>query len=154
MFEILMFLFENYMEGKVTLNADNKTVLLELEKAGFDRFEIERALNWIDGLNEIQHFDQLHLINPLSIRHYLPEEKERLSPEGQGFILYLEQLNILDAPTREIVIDRIMALDPTEVNMGRIRWVILMALFNQPEKRAALLLLQDMILANAFDMLH
>lgn len=154
MFEILMYLFENYMEGKVTLNADNATVLLELERAGFNRFEVERALDWIDGLNEIQHFNRLHLISPFSIRHYLAEEKERLGPDGQGFLLYLEQLNILDAPTREVIIDRLMALNPREVDMGKIRWIVLMALFNQPEKRSALLLLQDMILANAFVRRH
>ena len=49
----------------------------------------------------------------------------------------LQQLNIIDPATREVVIDRIMALDPREVDLGRIRWVVLMALFNQPDKRAA-----------------
>ena len=47
-----------------------------------------------------------------------------------------------------------MALDPREISVSRIRWVVLMALFNQPDKRSALTLLQDMILADAFDVLH
>lgn len=154
MFEILMFLFENYMDGNVTLKTDNETIVLELERIGFDRFEIDRALDWLDGLNEFQQAVQLHNISNHSIRCYLPEETERLGVEGQGFLLRLEQMNILDPATREIVIDRIMALDPREVDLGRIRWVVLMALFNQPDKRSALSLLQDMILADAFDVLH
>lgn len=154
MFEVLMFLFENYMEGNVTLRTDNETIVLELERVGFARFEIDRALDWLAGLNEVQEAVQSNNLNKLSIRHYLPEETERLGIEGQGFLLHLEQINILDAATREIVIDRIMALDPREVDLGRIRWVVLMALFNQPDKRSALSLLQDMILADAFDVLH
>lgn len=154
MFEILMFLFENYMDESVKLNLDNDTIVLELEKVGFDRFEIDRALDWLDGLNEFQQNVQSRPLSTLAIRHYLPEEAERLGINGQGFLLQLEQINILDPATREIVIDRIMALDPREVDMGRIRWVVLMALFNQPDKRSALSLLQDMILADAFDVLH
>lgn len=154
MFEVLMFLFENYMDGNVTLKADSDTIVLELERVGFDRFEIDRALDWLDGLNEFQEAVQSQTPSTLSIRHYLPEETERLGIEGQGFLLNLEQMNILDPATREIVIDRIMALDLREVDLGRIRWVVLMALFNQPDKRSALSLLQDMILADAFDVLH
>lgn len=154
MFEVLMFLFENYMDGNVTLRTDNDTIVLELQRVGFARFEIDRALDWLAGLNEVQEAVQSKSLSKLSIRHFLPEEKERLGIEGQGFLIRLEQINILDAATREIVIDRIMALDPREVDMGRIRWVVLMALFNQPDKQTALLLLQDMILADAFGKLH
>ena len=37
MFEILMYLFENYMDGSVALNADQDTIVNELEQAGFSR---------------------------------------------------------------------------------------------------------------------
>jgi uncharacterized protein Smg (DUF494 family) len=47
-----------------------------------------------------------------------------------------------------------MALDSREVDLGRIKWVVLIALFNQPDKKSALSLLQDMILSDAFDVLH
>lgn len=152
MFEVLMFLFENYMDGSVALK-NNADIILELEKIGFDRYEIDRALSWLDGLMEIQTAVQAGPLTSKALRHYLPEESERLGVEGKGFLLYLEQLGILDPITREIVIDRIMALD-REVNIGRIRWVVLLVLFNQPDKKSALSLLQDMILADAFDVLH
>ncbi len=155
MFEILMYLFENYMDGSVALNVDQATVVSELELAGFNRNEIGRALDWLDGLTRVQETVQAGpQLTPQAIRHYAPEEGERLGLEGRGFLLYLEQLNILDPMTREIVIDRIMALDPREVDLGRIKWVVLIALFNQPDKKAALSLLQDMILSDAFDVLH
>ena len=155
MFEILMYLFENYMDGSVALNADQDTVVTELEQAGFSRGEIGRALDWLDGLNRVQETVQSGPHStPHAIRHYAPEECERIGIEGRGFLLYLEQLSILDTMTREVVIDRIMALDHREVDMGRIKWVVLIALFNQPDKKSALSLLQDMILSDAFDVLH
>jgi Smg protein len=89
-----------------------------------------------------------------AIRCFLPEESEQLGVEGKGFLLYLEQLRILDPITREMVIDRIMALDSHDVDLGRIKWVVLMVLFSQPDKKSALSLLQDLILSDAFDVLH
>jgi Smg protein len=155
MFEVLMFIFENYMDNNVSLKADSQTIVVELEKVGFTRYEIDRAIDWLDGLNRFQTaVESGPMIATQAIRHYLVEETELLGVEGKGFLLYLEQLAILDPITREIVIDRIMALDSKEVDMGRIKWVVLMVLFNQPDKKSALSLLQDMILSDAFDVLH
>jgi Smg protein len=156
MFEILMFLFENYMEDRgCSFKIDNDVLTIELEKIGFDPYDITRALGWLDGLSQLQ---TLVAVNPglstLALRHYLPEEAERLGVAGQGLLLFLEQMRILDPATREVAIDRIMALDPREVSLGRIKWVVLLVLFNQPEKRTALILMQDMILTDAFDVLH
>lgn len=155
MFEVLMFLFENYMDGNISLQADNQTIVIELEKVGFNRFEIDRALDWLDGLNAFQKtVETSPALTSLAMRHYNVEESEQLGVEGKGFLYYLEQVGIIDPFTREIVIDRIMALDYREVNLGRIKWVVLMALFNQPDKKSALTLLQEMILSDAFDVLH
>ncbi len=155
MFEILMYLFENYMDGSVSLNADQDIIFSELEQAGFHRSEIGRALDWLDGLNRLQETVQASPpFTSRAMRYYTLEESEQIGTEGRGFLLYLEQLGILDAMTREVVIDRLMVLDNREIDLGRIKWVVLIALFNQPDKKSALSLLQDMILSDAFDVLH
>ena len=155
MFEVLMYLFENYMDGSVALNADQDTIMSELEQAGFNRGEIGRALDWLDGLHKVQETVQAGpSFTSQAVRHYSAEESERLGIEGKGFLLYIQQLGILDPMTREIVIDRLMALDHKEVDLGGIKWVVLIALFNQPDKKSALSLLQDMILSDAFGVLH
>lgn len=155
MFEILMYLFENYMDGSVALNADPDTIFSELEQAGFHRMEIGRALEWLDGLRSAQEVVQSSpAVQSSGMRFYTIEECEQIETKGRGFLLYLEQLGILDSSTREVVIDRLMALDVREVDLGRIKWVVLIALFNQPDKKSALSLLQDMILSDAFDVLH
>ena len=155
MFEVLMFIFENYMDSNISLKADNQTIMVELENVGFTRYEIDRAFDWLDGLSKFQvSVEAGPMLASRSIRHFLAEESEQLGVEGKGFILYLEQIGILDPIIREIVIDRVMALDSKEVDLGRIKWVVLMVLFSQPDKKSALSLLQDMILSDAFDVLH
>ena len=154
MFEVLMFLFENYMDGSVIFNMDNEKIAIELEKVGFNRTEIGRALHWLDGLTRFQTAFVTDKLMPQAFRYYNPIEEERLGVEGKGFLHYLERIGILDPITREIVIDRIMALDPREVYLGRIKWVVLMVLFNQPDKKSALSLMQEMVIADAFELLH
>jgi Smg protein len=155
MFEVLMFIFENYMDSNISLKADNQTIMVELENVGFTRYEIDRAFDWLDGLSKFQvSVEAAPMLASRSIRHFLAEESEQLGVEGKGFILYLEQIGIIDPIIREIVIDRVMALDSKEVDLGRIKWVVLMVLFSQPDKKSALSLLQDMILSDAFDVLH
>lgn len=143
------------MDGSVALNADNETVATELQRVGFDRYEIDRALDWIEGLHDFQQSVRSGPdITSLATRHYLLEEIEQIGMEGVEFLTHLERLGIVDPLTREAVIDRVMALDVREVPLGRVKWVVLMVLFHQPDKKAALFLLQDMILVDAFDALH
>lgn len=154
MLAILLYLFENYMNGTVECNADEDTIVTELEQAGFNRKEIALAFDWFEGLNRLQENGEFRAPTPHLLRHYAPQESERLGVKGKGFILYLEQLGILDPMTREIVIDRLMALDPQEADFGHIKWVVLIALFNQPNKKTAVSFLQTMVFSEPFDVLH
>lgn len=159
MFEVLMFLFENYMDSAVgvTLRSDNDAIVTELERVGFGRHEIDRALDWLDGLIRTQkamEAARTPLLLAASMRHYTWDESECLGVEGQGLLLYLEQLGILDSVAREVVVDRVMALETRAIGLKQLRWIVLMVLFNRPECKNALMLLQDMILAEAFDVVH
>ena len=48
MLRVLMFLFENYSEHQARLISDQDILGNELERAGFNRFEIHDALAWLD----------------------------------------------------------------------------------------------------------
>jgi Smg protein len=156
MFEILMYLFENYMDGSVKLLYDQDTIMAHLEQVGFHATEIGQAMDWLESLSRLQEGPELLPLSATSgaMRHYLPDELERLTVQGRGFLLFLEQIGILDARTREVVLDRLMALDQRDIDLGRIKWVVLIALFNQPDKKSALSLLQDMILSEALGAAH
>jgi len=154
MFDVVMFLLENYMEHGVPLVSEKEWIVAELERIGFHKIEIDRALDWLVGLEQIQKTAKSVDMTHVTFRHYLPYEKEQIGFKGMGFLAYLEQVGVLDPVTREVVIDRLMALDQHEVDVARIQWVTLVALYNRPKQKAALMLLQDLILSDAFHQVH
>jgi Smg protein len=132
-FDVLMYLFENYMDEGPEFHPDQDALTDELTQAGFPRGEINKAFTWLEGLSRLR--DQPSTPPPTapdSLRHYARRERERLSVECRGFLLFLEQNGVLDALTRELVIDRAMALDVEEISLEQLKWVTLMVLVNQP----------------------
>lgn len=141
--DVLMYLFENYQTGEFSDNDNKETLQDELIAAGFPEEEVRHAFAWLDGLAQQR---QLPLVfgPDGAMRIYTREEHERLATECRGFLLYLEQLGILTAQTRELVIDRLMAITE-EINLERVKWVCLLVLINQPESEEAFLELEDMV---------
>jgi Smg protein len=151
-FDVLMYLFENYMDEGPEFHPDQDSLTDELTEAGFPRGEITKAFSWLEGLTSLRSQSE-GLTRPgalRALRHYTAQERERLDEEGRGFLLFMEQSGVLDPLTRELVIDRIMALEVAEVSMEQLKWVVLMVLFNQPGQEYAYELLEDLV----FDEMH
>lgn len=55
--------------------------------------------------------------DPLTMRIYTKKENVRLDTSCRGFFLFLEQIQVLNLETREMVIDRVIALDNTEFDL-------------------------------------
>ena len=66
------------------------------------------------------------------------DELERISTSCRGYLLQLEQEGILSPLQREIVIDRLVALDGDDVDIDRLKWLVLMVLSSQPGQEAGL----------------
>ena len=124
MFDILMYLFENYVHSEMEVVVDHDELTDELTRAGFHEQEIGKALAWLERLADLQDSqDHPYLTQAApvaSFRAYTPEEQARLDVQCRGFLLYLEQIGVLDFATREMVIDRVMELDTPAVHVGRL----------------------------------
>jgi len=81
-------------------------------------------------------------------------ESEKLDVESRGFVLFLEQCGILDSANRELVIDRVMALDTHEIDLEQLKWIILMVLFNLPGQEAAYASMEDLVFEGVTGSLH
>ena len=53
-FDVLMYLFENYMDEGPEFNPDQERLTAELAEAGFARGEIGKAFSWLEGLSELR----------------------------------------------------------------------------------------------------
>lgn len=149
--DVLMYLFENYMEGEFSDMDNQETLRTELTAAGFPDEEVSHAFSWLDGL-VAQRQQPLNLGAGNPLRLYAASEMRRINAACRGFLMYLEQLGILAPESRELVIDRVMALEE-DVDLERLKWVILLVLFNQPGAEDAFAHMED-ILYYEGDWLH
>jgi Smg protein len=153
MFEVLMYLFENHMQSDCKLHLNEDVLMAELEKAGFNSATIDRALDWLEGLLTVQESTSI-ISTSESIRIYTPQETYRLDVEILGFLLFLQQMGILNTITRELVIDRLMAIEDQDIDLPQVKWVTLLVLFNQPNEEAALACMENLVLEITVYVLH
>ncbi|AHG59906.1 DUF494 family protein [Buchnera aphidicola] len=135
MFDILIYLFENYVHGESKIAIDYDSLTNDLSDIGFQQKDIYDALRWLKNLSSYKKniiSPMNSLSNQISIRIYTLEESFKLNSDCRGFILFLEQLEILKLDTREMIIERIMDLDVNELNIEDLKWIILIVLFNVP----------------------
>ena len=133
--DILIYLFEHYLAEQAdgVIQLDNQQLTGELVEVGFAKKEIDQAFLWLDEL--VMGLDKsLKSYQPVSsFRVFSQNEKRQIPIEVQSLILRLEHSGILDLATRELVIDRLMALEFEVVDMDDAKWVIMMVLCNQTD---------------------
>ncbi|MGL5727949.1 MAG: DUF494 family protein, partial [Plesiomonas sp.] len=135
-----MYLFETYVHTEQEMRVDQDILTDELSRAGFHQDDINKALIWLEKLAELQESDiKPYLLAPApnTVRIYTQEEENKISLTGRGFLLFLEQIQVLDSDTREMVIDRVMEIESDELDLEDVKWVILMVLFNVPGHESA-----------------
>ena len=152
--DVLMYLFETYVDTEEEPEPDQSELRIELSKAGFGDAEIDRALDWLDGLTE--HQDNLKFNTPTGqgTRIYNDIELERLDTPCRGYITYLEQIGILSATQREILVDRLLALESADIDVDQIKWVVLMVLFSQPGQEVAYARMEDLVFEEDSGVVH
>lgn len=147
MLRVLMYLFENYSEHHANVISDQEVLSSTLERAGFNRYEIHDALNWLQGFRDFQDTeDTLAAMQNYSQRFYDMEEKEKIDEEARYLLAFLEQSGILAPALRELVIDRAMAMDDI-TDLSQMKWIVLITLYHHPSSdREALHWMQDFVM--------
>jgi Smg protein len=128
MFEILVYLFENYYQNEAT--PDHGTLAEKLTAAGFENADIHDALDWLRDLAAPQastYPEALELCD--GFRGFTVEELDKLSTAGRGFLIFLESARVLTPPLRELIIDRAMALEDDTVDLETLKVIVLMVLW-------------------------
>ena len=147
MFEVLVFVYENYWRG------DACPELHQLERKlsahGFEPDEIHQALVWLDGLNVAAQITCLPPAaesvwnpepSPTSMRVYSVAEQDHLGADCLGFVSFLESSGVLPPALREIVIDRAMAAPGDPVHIDALKIIVLMVYWRFGHEPDALIL--------------
>ncbi len=154
-FDVLLYLFENYIDTDELEKPDQDTLEIELELVGFPESEIHKAFQWLESMTVVgQQSTTEPSDQDVVMRHYTRQEQQRLTLECRGYLLFLEQVGVLDAGTREIVIERLFALDTDEIDLDQMKWVVLMVLFFQPDRDVAYAWMEDLVFEDIEAIVH
>ena len=133
MFEVLVFVYENYWRGDAC--PEPHQLERKLSAHGFEPDEIHEALVWLDGLNVaaqnicVPDESQLEWApepSDTSMRVYSIAEQDHLGASCLGFISFLEGSGVLPPALREIVVDRAMAAPGDPVSLDALKIIVLM----------------------------
>lgn len=133
--DVLFYLFENYSE--VDNVTHNKAALHHyLQEAGFPNNDISKAFDWLESLADKS---EVYIREPSagSLRVFSRYESRWLNFECQSYLMFLEQSKVLTHEMRERAIDRILELKDVDLDLNKLKWVILMLLLNQPDSEAS-----------------
>jgi len=150
MFEVLVYVYENYWRGDAC--PELPQLERKLSAVGFDADEIRAALLWLDGLN-LAAQSTLWLDAPApsegtlpssqspdSMRVYSVAEQNHLGADCLGFVSFLEAAGVLPPPMREVVLDRAMAVTGEPMALDDLKIIILMVYWSFGEEPDALVL--------------
>jgi Smg protein len=137
MIDILVYLFENYLPDACPEPA---VLARKLSAAGFETDDISAALSWLDGLAGEEGGRCRSPAASSAVRIYDEEEQERLPAPCRGFIAFLEQHDAVDAPLREAIIERALALPDAVVSLDRLKVIVLAVIWRYRHEVDALIL--------------
>ena len=153
--DVLMYLFDHYIEQDQDYRPDQDVLRFHLQEAGFEEKQVSKAFDWLEGLSMQKELpDSISPRDNNTFRIYDETEKVKLNLECRSLLLFLEQTEVLDATDREFVIERVMALETEDFDLQQLKWVILMVLLNQPGKEAAYAWMEDIVMDDACMNLH
>jgi Smg protein len=150
-FDVLIYLFENYMDSEVDRAPDPDVIRTELLEAGFPQPEINKAFEWLESLTEQQ---AIKAASSPAFRIFCSQELVKLDAECQGFLLFLEQCGILTPESRELAIDRAMAFSEDSISLENLKWIVLMVLFSQPDEEIAFARMETLVYESLPTYLH
>lgn len=152
--DVLMYLFENFSDTEYEHTPDQVVLRDELLQAGFGELEVDRALDWLEELATTDAEPFANKPAERSTRIYNAHELARLDTECRGYLAYLEQIGILSPVQREVVLDRLMALDSLDIDVEQVKWVVLMVLFSQPGQESAFARMEDLVFEEVSGAVH
>lgn len=141
-FDVLIYLFENYMDDETERAQDPDAIRSELMEAGFPQSEVNKAFSWLESLAEQT---PIKTTSTPSFRIFSAEESIKLDTECRGLLMFLEQSGIVTPANRELILDRVMALSEEVITIENLKWIVLMVLFSQPNQEIAFARMENLV---------
>ena len=134
MFEVLVFMFENYFANHAM--PGNDVMEQELSAAGFEQNDILGAFDWYEEMQSRLNKSNVAYSHVYTgFRIFSELELKKLSLESISFILFLHQANVINNMERDLIVDRAMALKQQTIKVEEMRWIVMIALWNEGREK-------------------
>ena len=134
MFEVLVFIFENYIAHHAL--PDNDVMAQELSAAGFNQKDFQGAVGWFQEMKSMLTQPPAVYSHQHSATRILTDnELKKINIESISFVLFLQQANVINDVERDLIIDRAMALKQEQVCIEEMRWITMIALWNEGREK-------------------
>lgn len=151
MFEILMYLFENYFDAGAYPAVDKLS--RKLVAAGFEDDEISEAISWITAMQDGHAVRYASEFNYPGLRHFGAPELHAMSAEARQFLIATQQHGLISKLELEMIIDRAVALQQRQLSVDKLKLVTLMVLWNR-QRELDPLLIEELLTPLATAQLH
>ncbi|MDQ7091933.1 MAG: DUF494 domain-containing protein [Methylococcales bacterium] len=141
MFDVLIYIFENYLEDNVDLFPNSHAIRDELLQAGFALPNVNLAFAWLESLNE----NDKRECETQAFRIFSESEKRHLDLDCRNLLIFLEHTGILSPDHRETVIDRALVLENEVIYLDELKWIVLMILLTQSDDEVAYSRMEDIV---------
>lgn len=143
--DVLMFLFDNYFIFEEGMPQDEMTLACELEEAGFDVTEITKAFDWLGELVDLQYSEVEQLSHCQALRVFTVEERHKLDVSCLSYLLQLEEMGLIDACAREVIIERAMAIQAPQIALAAFKRIVGLVMMNSPQYQDNLAVIEDLL---------
>ncbi|HDJ28556.1 MAG TPA: DUF494 family protein [Proteobacteria bacterium] len=128
-------IISQYLIEDIDVFDQEMEIVEDLMSLGFETGEIEAAFNWIANLSQgIKRGDEALDAEELGqyVRIFTAEEKRLLTNPARGYLMKLHNLDLVNAPLLEEIIDQAMLLDTSAVGVEEIKMISTMVvMFSQ-----------------------
>lgn len=153
--DILIYLYDNCVSEEFESIQDRNNVKTHLIQAGFTNYQVNRAFDWLECLLKEHKYEvDLNVSCFNSTRIFNSLENEKIDVECKGFLLFLEQSNIINLKDRELIVDLLMALEIDAIKIHQLKWVVLMVLTNQPDREIEFSWIEEILMDNTDVSIH
>jgi Smg protein len=142
-FDILIYVFDRYMLEELPASAERETLARDLKVPGSARpMSSVRWTGW-------QIWPRSASARTCAATAHFASMRQRssrdLDSQCRGLLTSLEAARHSLASQREIVIDRLLALEAEELDLEQVKWVVLMVLSSQPGQELAYARMEDLV---------
>ncbi len=128
-------IISQYLIEDIDVFDQEMEIVDDLMSLGFETGEIEAAFNWMANLSQgIKRGDEALDAEELGqyVRIFTAEEKRLLTNPARGYLMKLHNLDLVNAPLLEEIIDQAILLDTPAVGVEEIKMISTMVvMFSQ-----------------------